>query len=106
DSKCIKYCGCRDDTREIKEKIRKDIISRMSNVIDDGRTIYVGIVFHIRFKGYVQASIEQDVIYTINMLNNDYNKKNSNFNIGQSVYTNQTFKNLYLNYVARSGSTN
>lgn len=97
-------CGCHDDGYEVK----RDLLRRLKTekVADDGQTIYVGIVFHIMFSGYDEGEIAKDVDYTIKMLNNDYNRRNSNFNQGASVYKNTDLRLTYNNYVDLAASCN
>ncbi|MEM3062514.1 MAG: M43 family zinc metalloprotease [Nitrososphaerota archaeon] len=97
-------CGCRNDPISVKRELAK--FQKKCRVQDDGRTIYIGVVFHICFKNYDQKQIESDVDYTIEMLNKDYNRQCSNFNCGANIYTDPTLKEIYQKYVSLAGVSN
>lgn len=97
-------CGCKDDTIETKRTILKQF--NVNRVKDDGKTIYIGIVFHICFNNYQVSNIEADIQYTIDLLNKDFNKQCSNFNIGANKYTNISLKQTYDQYIALADKCN
>lgn len=98
-------CGCRDDTIQVKKKLFKEF--KQQKVNDDlNNIIYIGIVFHICYQNYVINSITDDITYTINMLNNDFSKKNSNFDNGKNVYADDELKKLYTQYVNLASTSN
>ncbi|XWV25828.1 zinc metalloprotease [Tupanvirus soda lake] len=92
-----RICGCRDDALETKKSILRNF--NAARVSDDGKTIYIGVVFHICFQNYVTADVEADVVHSIDLLNKDFNKQCSNFNIGSNVYTDPSLKQTYASYV-------
>lgn len=92
-----RICGCKDDTISTKKSLLKKY--KESRVEDDGRTIYIGVVFHICFQNYSVPDIELDVAYTIEGLNKDFNKTCSNFNYGSDKYTDPSLKETYDTYL-------
>ncbi|XWV24594.1 ulilysin [Tupanvirus deep ocean] len=99
-----RICGCRDDTLETKKSILRNF--NAARVSDDGKTIYIGVVFHICFQNYVTADVEADVVHSIDLLNKDFNKQCSNFNIGSNVYTDPSLKQTYESYVSLADECN
>jgi len=99
-----RICGCPEETFEVKRELLKTL--QENRVVDDGKQINVGMVFHIMFNGYVKTQVESDVAYTIEMLNKDYNKLNSNFNIGKGVYSDPDLKMTYDQYIKLSNYAN
>lgn len=99
-------CGVKDDTITTKKMLLKYFRENKVKVVDDGRTIYIGVVFHICFKNYNVSEIEADVNYTIDMLNKDFNKQNSNFDYGKNIYTDPILKDTYLKYINLASNSN
>ena len=99
-----RICGCKDDNMQNKRLLLKKF--KESRVTDDGKTIYVGVVFHICYQNYVKADVELDVKYSIDLLNKDFNKQCSNFNNGAGKYVDLTLKKTYDDYVALADTCN
>lgn len=97
-------CGCRDDSIETKKSLLRTLKS--ARVSDDGRVIYVGVVFHICFQNYVVTEIESDVAYSIDLLNKDYNNQCSNFGYGKDKYTDASLKQTFESYTSLANTCN
>lgn len=98
-----RICGCIDDTLEIKKKLLKKY--NLARINDDGRTIYIGIIFHICYKN-VADNIENDISYTVDMLNLDFSKQCTNFDYGALKYTDSSLKQTYTSYVSLAKECN
>ena len=97
-------CGVQDDCYEVKRNLLAKL--NTSKVEDDGRTINIGMVFHIMYQNYDEAQVARDVQHTVDMMNKDFSKTNDNFNNGAGVYTDPTLKTTYESYVNLADSCN
>lgn len=97
-------CGCKNDNISRKRSLLKKL--QKSRVTDNGQTIHIGIVFHICFKNYNKVDIELDVQHTIDLLNKDFNKQGSNFDIGQDKYMDKSLQEIYNQYISLAGIGN
>ena len=99
-----RVCGVRDDDIEV----RKSLLAKLNSqkIEDDGQTINIGMVFHIMFQTNNTEQISNDVQYTVDMLNRDFNKTNGNFDQGANVYDDPTLKSIYDSYVGLAETCN
>lgn len=97
-------CGCHNDSPAMMMRLKNDY-NRL-RVVDDGKNIQIGIVYHICFNNYIKSEIEKDIEYSIKLLNEDFNKLNTNFDSGRNIYTNTKYKDIYDQYVSISNSCN
>lgn len=97
-------CGTKNDSNFVKNKLLKEMNDQ--KVQDNGQIIHIGIIFHICFNNVIKEQVELDADYTINMINKDYNKQSSNFDIGKNSYKNPTLKQIYDDYVSKATGGN
>lgn len=97
-------CGCKNDSKQARRLVLRKLHD--SRVVDDNKTINIGIVFHICYKNYDKVTIGSDIAYTIDMLNKDYNKLCSNFDYGRGKYTNSDYVATYDSYVQLAAACN
>jgi hypothetical protein len=99
-----RICGCRDDSL-----VTKRMIYHRANQVaihDDGRQIYIGIIFHICYRNYNQSDVGKDVDNAIDLLNKDFSKQCQNFNYGSDKYKDRSFKQTFDSYVQLSDKCN
>ena len=99
-----RICGTKDDTINTKKNILK--IINENRIEDDWKKIYIGVIFHICSVNYDKTKIQEDVNYTLEMLNKDFNKLNSNFDVGKNVYQEESLKETYNNYISLAKDCN
>lgn len=98
-------CGCCDDTLSRKVELLNN--ARAMRIQDNGQAIRIGVIFHICYSNPNRSTIQSDIDYAIDMLNRDYNKRSTNFDIGKNIYTqNTSFQATYNDYVSRAVSCN
>lgn len=90
-------CGCKNDNINTMRSILNNF--RKAKIADDGAVINIGVVFHICFKDYIETTVDDDIQYSIDMLNKDFNKQCSNFDCGSDVYDDSALKQTYTEYV-------
>lgn len=95
-----RICGCRDDTIQTKIELLQQWKKTKIPINDDGKTIHIGVIFHICYRNYQTAVVVEDVGYTIDLLNKDFNKQCPNFNIGANVYKDPILKETYEKYLS------
>ena len=99
-----RICGCKDDTINTKKHLLKQLGA--NKIADNGKIINIGIIFHINYGNYVVADVEADIVYTIDLLNKDFNKQCSNFDYGRGKYTDPTLAKVYDSYIALADTCN
>jgi len=97
-------CGCRDDSIDTKKSLLRTF--KNARIADNGKTIYIGVVFHICFNNYNKIESEADADYTIETLNKDFNKQCANFDYGNGKYTDSSLQQTYQSYVSRADLCN
>lgn len=98
-----RICACHNDTRHTQLKLLSKYNSR--KIPDDGSEIKIGINFHICFHHEGANKVENDIEYSIDMLNRDFAKSGSNFDSGNSTYRGLNAK-TYKKFVKLAAATN
>jgi hypothetical protein len=99
-----RLCLCPEVHPSKKQELLREMKS--AKVSDDGQLIRIGIIFHICYNDYNEKDVDEDIKYSINMLNKDYGNEATNFDNGKDVYNRSVFKSLYKSYVSKSGPSN
>ena len=88
---------------KITSKLNIEQIKKKATAVqDDGQTYYIGVVTHVMYENPNVALAESDAAYSIETLNQDFNKRATNFNNGETVYENTQFEATYNDYVSRA----
>ena len=100
----MRICATHNDSILRKRALLNDF--RAVRIEDDGQTVEIGVVFHVMYRNYDQTRLKDDITYTLEMLNKDFNKENANFDSGKDVYKSKTLKRTYEEYVGLADSCN
>ena len=99
-----RICG----SKNISISKRRKIMKKINNIrIDDNNQIInIGINFHICYENFNENTVLDDINYSIDILNNDFNKKATNFDQGKDIYIGTKFDNVYDKYISLADKCN
>jgi hypothetical protein len=103
-------CICNKVDNDTKRNVLYNLVFNRSNFDDlkeNDETIYIGLIFHICAKDIDINTIDDNIIYSIDKLNQDCNKECNNLYSGNEVYPEGSrYKELYQHFITLSTSCN
>lgn len=105
----IRCCGSLNDSPSVMRELNSKLIEHQHQhpQTRDISLITVGVVFHICYANPNTTTMSNDVAWTLDKLNKDFNGTPDDLNNFDNIYSgNSSFQTTYNDYKARKGSMN
>ncbi len=97
-------CGIENDCPAVISELSRSL--QEARVVDAGQKMVVPIHFHICYPNPNLAQVQADVVWTLEMMNRDFNGNATNKNANDNSALAQRNLATYTNYKSRMGSMN